>query len=117
MLQMFLTLITHSLAEAKKDERMSDQLKMEEYIYRKIASMIQNLKHKLTQSREEREQEERERQTNESLRQTDQDIAAIFAYKADQLLSKYNEFQFLSARNERIQRFIFYSIIRFNIIP
>jgi hypothetical protein len=106
LLQIFLTLITHSLNEAKKDERMSDPLNMEEFIYTKIATVFQNIKNKVTKTKAQREAEEHERRMKESVARKDlyQDVSDTLAFKIDQILHKYDEFDFLSARNEKFHK-------------
>jgi hypothetical protein len=97
----------HSLSDAKWDVRTTDQLHMEEFIYRKIASVFKNLIDKVTMSREDRELQAHERRMKESMARKDlyQDVSDAFENRTSLVLSKYSQFYVLSDKDEAIQKF------------
>jgi hypothetical protein len=109
MLQMFLTLIAHSLADAKRHVNARDQLGMEEFIYERIESAFQRLKDKLAQaSGRKRERGEHERHMRESMARKDlyQDVGDVFASKTNQVLSKFIQLRDVHHKNQQIQKFL-----------
>jgi hypothetical protein len=106
LLQLFLTLIGHSLSEAKKDERKSDPLQMEDFIYQKLASVFEKLKNKLINENDQSELKDHERKMKESLAQKDlyRDATDLFASKTDQIILRFEEFQSHYPKDSKTQK-------------